>query len=178
MIVFISGGVRSGKSGLAEQHVLEAATGATCYYIATATVFDAEMAERVERHKASRDTQWITLEAPVALDHAITQVPDGQAVLLDCLTLWASQVLYSAELSEAEGLALFKRSLKDARARGLHLVIVSNDLNEDILPPNLETRRYVAFLQCLHRWLAVKADSVLEVVAGHTIEWKMDGNPA
>lgn len=176
MLVFVSGGARSGKSEVAERNAQQAAQSGSCYYIATATAYDAEMLDRVARHRASRNGQWVTLEAPLALDQAIAQVPDGQPVLIDCLTLWASQVLYSAGLSEAEGMALFVRSLHDAHARGLHLVIVSNDLNEDLLPSNTETWRYIEFLQRLHRRLAAEAGSVLEVVAGYSIEWKTGEN--
>ena len=93
-------------------------------------------------------------------------------MLLDCLTLWASQVLYASELSEEEGLALLASALADARARSLYLVIVSNDINEALPPSDAETWRYLAFLQRVHRWLAKEADSVIEVVAGCVIDWK------
>ncbi len=176
MIVFVSGGARSGKSQVAEQRVLSAAGDASCYYIATATVDDAEMADRVSRHQARREGQWVTLEAPLAIDQAIAQVPDHHAVLLDCLTLWAGQVLFGAEpneeFSDEQGLTLLDRCLRDAQARGLTLVIVSNDLNEELIPDQPVTWRYVEFIQCLHRWLAAQADSVLEVIAGCAVEWK------
>lgn len=172
MIGFVSGGARSGKSELAEQCVLGAAGGARCYYLATAQAYDREMAERVSRHRQSRDGQWQTLEAPLAIDRALEKVPDGSAVLLDCLTLWASQVLYASELSQAEGLALLASMLADARARSIYLVIVSNDINEALPPTDAETWRYLAFLQRTHRWLAAEADSVIEVIAGCALEWK------
>ncbi|WP_417422403.1 bifunctional adenosylcobinamide kinase/adenosylcobinamide-phosphate guanylyltransferase [Halomonas sp.] len=172
MIVFVSGGARSGKSEVAELHVKQAAKGGSCYYIATAEIYDAEMAARAVRHQCARDARWITLEAPLAIDQAIAQVPDGAAVLLDCLTLWASQILYASELSESQGKMLLAKSIHDARARGLQLVLVSNDINEDLPARDPETWRYVAFLQSLHCWLAAEADSVLEVVAGRVIEWK------
>jgi adenosylcobinamide kinase/adenosylcobinamide-phosphate guanylyltransferase len=93
-------------------------------------------------------------------------------VLLDCLTLWASQVLYASDLSEDSGLALLANTLSDARARSVYLVIVSNDINESLPPTDTETWRYLAFLQRAHRWLAAEADSVVEVVAGCAVEWK------
>ncbi|PRY59389.1 adenosylcobinamide kinase /adenosylcobinamide-phosphate guanylyltransferase [Vreelandella songnenensis] len=172
MIVFVSGGARSGKSEVAEQCVIKAAKGGSCYYIATADVFDEEMAARVERHKASRNARWITLEAPLAIDAALAQIPEGAAVLLDCLTLWASQVRYASELTDAQGKCLLENAVHAARSQHQHLVLVSNDLNEDLLPNDEETWRYLGFLQGLHRWLAAEADSVLEVVGGLGIEWK------
>ena len=185
MIVFVSGGARSGKSEIAEQQVAKAAGSSPSYYLATAEVCDAEMAARVARHQQPRQTsqqmqqsvQWKTLEAPLAIDQALAKVPNGSAVLLDCLTLWASQVLYASELSEQAGLSLLARALADARARSLHMVIVSNDINEALPPADAETWRYLAFLQRAHCWLAKEADSVIEVVAGRAIEWKPDKEP-
>lgn len=179
MVVFVSGGARSGKSEIAEQQVVSAASNSPCYYLATADVYDDEMAERVARHRQSRQAQWQgvewkTLEAPLRVDQAIANVPSGGAVLLDCLTLWASQVLYASGLSEEEGLALLAETLADARARRVHLVIVSNDINEALPPSDTETWRYLAFLQRAHRCVAAEADSVLEVVAGCALEWKQN----
>ncbi|MDN3560092.1 bifunctional adenosylcobinamide kinase/adenosylcobinamide-phosphate guanylyltransferase [Vreelandella neptunia] len=177
MIVFVSGGARSGKSDIAEQWVVDAAASSPCYYLATAEVYDEEMAERVARHQQTRNgqsetVQWITIEAPLAIDQALVEVPDGSAVLLDCVTLWASQVLYASRLCEEEGLALLANALAEARARSLYLVIVSNDINEALPPTDAETWRYLAFLQRAHCWIAAEADSVLEVVAGCAIKWK------
>ncbi|EHA16598.1 bifunctional adenosylcobinamide kinase/adenosylcobinamide-phosphate guanylyltransferase [Halomonas sp. HAL1] len=177
MIVFVSGGARSGKSDVAEQQVVNASGSSPCYYLATANVYDVEMAARVARHRQSRQeewqgAQWKTLEEPLAIDHALAKVPSGSAVLLDCLTLWASQVLYASELSEEEGLSLLASALADTRERDLYLVIVSNDINEALPPTDAETWRYLAFLQRVHRWLAKEADSVIEVVAGCVIDWK------
>ncbi|WP_447957684.1 bifunctional adenosylcobinamide kinase/adenosylcobinamide-phosphate guanylyltransferase [Vreelandella sp. EE7] len=171
MIAFISGGARSGKSRLAESLTLKAAKG-HCYYVATARVSDAEMAERVVHHRARRDSRWVTLEAPVDLDQALARIPAHQAVLVDCLTLWASQLLFSAGLSEEEGVRRLEAFVQRARARRLHLVVVSNDINEALLPEDPVVWRFVSFLQRLHRLLAQEADSVVEVVAGRGVEWK------
>ncbi|MFI0474096.1 bifunctional adenosylcobinamide kinase/adenosylcobinamide-phosphate guanylyltransferase [Halomonas sp. HMF6819] len=177
MIVFVSGGARSGKSQLAEALTLAKARE-RCYYVATARSIDAEMSARAARHRARRDGRWITLEAPLYPDEAVASVPDGQAVLVDCLTLWASQLLFGQAFepaeAEREGLRCLKKLLGDARDRGLHLVIVSNDLNEAPLPSDPGVWRFVTFLQRLHRLLAQEADSVVEVVAGCAVEWKVD----
>lgn len=177
MIVFVSGGARSGKSAIAEQQVVNLARGATCYYLATAAVYDAEMNQRVARHREARDRRWVTVEEPVNIDQAIANVPNGSAVLLDCLTLWASQVLYASSLSEEQGMAILTKTLLDARTRELNLVIVSNDINEALPPLDAETWRYLAFLQRAHRRLATEADSVIEVIAGSFIEWKPEREP-
>ncbi|GAB2726942.1 bifunctional adenosylcobinamide kinase/adenosylcobinamide-phosphate guanylyltransferase [Halomonas garicola] len=177
MIVFVSGGARSGKSAVAEAAVLEAAGPATPYYVATARVSDAEMAARVARHQRSRGEGWVTLEAPLSLASAIARVPAGGAALIDCLTLWASQVLYPQKdnvehPTPEQALAELAECLCAARRRGITLVVVSNDLNEALLPDSPEVWRYVDFLQRAHRLVAARADSVVEVVAGRRIEWK------
>lgn len=181
MIVFVSGGARSGKSAVAEAAALDAAGGGLAYYIATARVSDDEMAARVARHQRSRGDGWVTLEAPIALASAIAQVPDGGAALIDCLTLWASQVLYPQEAdtdrpTPKQALVDLAGCLDSARRRGVALIIVSNDLNEALLPDraneSADVWRYVEFLQRAHRLVARRADSVLEVVVGQCIEWK------
>ncbi|WP_346299310.1 bifunctional adenosylcobinamide kinase/adenosylcobinamide-phosphate guanylyltransferase, partial [Halomonas sp. BM-2019] len=134
---------------------------------------DAEMAARIARHRQERGGGWHTLEAPLALDAALARVGEGDTVLLDCLTLWASQWLYAGGGSEAEGEALLARLIETARARDIALVVVSNDLNEDLPPTDAETWCYLAFLQRLHRQLAAEADRVVEVVAGLPIDWKI-----
>lgn len=180
MIAFVSGGARSGKSAVAEAAVLKAAGASTPYYVATARISDDEMAARIARHRQTRGSGWATLEAPLALAQAIGQVPDHHAVLLDCLTLWASQVLYlsigTTPMTPDSALSDLASGVADARRRGITLVLVSNDVNEALLPgrsdESAETWRYVAFLQRVHCWLAACADSVLEVVAGRALEWK------
>jgi len=171
---FVSGGARCGQSRFAEAllcrwHVQR---GGRRWYLATARAADAEMAARIARHRRERGPGWQTLEAPLALDVALARVGDGDSVLLDCLTLWASQWRYGGGGSDDEGEALLAECLAAARVRGIALVVVSNDLNEDLPPGDAETRRYIAFLQRLHRRLAHEADRVVEVVAGLPIEWK------
>lgn len=198
MIVFVSGGARSGKSAVAERLALElraanAGQGEALYYLATARTSDAEMAQRIERHRRQRGSGWHTLEAPLAVTEALAQVPLGSTVLLDCLTLWASQWLFQSEgdpLSSAEpgeegwsnsqlearGLAELEATLECARQRKLSLVVVSNDLNEGLPPQETLVWRYVAFLQQLHCWLAGEAQRVIEVAAGVAIDWKSHGS--
>lgn len=152
----------------------------TPYYIATARVSDGEMAARIARHRRSRGTGWATLEAPLWLTPAIKQVPGGGAALIDCLTLWASQVLYpqaddARHPSPEQALCDLAACIDAARRRAIALVLVSNDLNEALLPTDeasAETWRYVAFLQRAHRLVAGRADSVREVIAGQGVEWK------
>lgn len=185
MIVFVSGGARSGKSAVAEQLAVQLdrhsrRQGGALYYLATARVSDGEMIERIARHRRQRGDGWNTLEAPLALTEALAKVPHGSTVLLDCLTLWASQWLFqpgsqdrlSDSQLEARGLAELEAMIDCVRFRKLSLVVVSNDLNEDLPPQDALVWRYVAFLQKLHCRLADRAERVVEVMAGMAMDWK------
>ncbi|RAH38857.1 bifunctional adenosylcobinamide kinase/adenosylcobinamide-phosphate guanylyltransferase [Halomonas sp. SL1] len=176
MIAFVSGGARSGKSGVAEALVDEwqSARGGARFYLATATARagDDEMAARIARHRRERGDGWLTLEPPLAFAEALAAMPPGSTVLLDCLTLWASRVMFEAGLSQAEGRAMLAAGLDEARRRDLALVVVSNDLNEELPPRDALVWRYLAFLQALHRDLAAASNRVIEVVAGRAIDWK------
>ncbi|MCK2182494.1 bifunctional adenosylcobinamide kinase/adenosylcobinamide-phosphate guanylyltransferase [Halomonas getboli] len=180
MIAFVSGGARSGKSGVAEALTREAhaARGGERYYLATARAGDGEMAARIARHRRERGDDWLTREPPLAFAEALATMPPGSTALLDCLTLWASRVMFEAGFSEAEaeGRAMLAAGLDEARRRDLALVVVSNDLNEDLPPRDALVWRYLAFLQALHRDLAAASDRVIEVVAGRAIDWKGDAS--
>lgn len=182
MIVFVSGGVRSGKSRVAEQAALALHADkprGQLWYLATARAEEGEMATRVARHQARRDSRWHTLEAPQDLLAASRQLGAGDTVLLDCLTLWSSQRLFADGLERDARRAAARDAfnqlaalLAEARRRDIALVVVSNDLNEELPPRDALVRWYLGELQRLHLLLARCADRVLEVVAGQTIEWK------
>lgn len=176
MIAFVSGGARSGKSQtaerLAEELWQQRGRGARLCYLATAARSDGEMLQRIDHHCERRSDNWVTLEAPVDLFTAWRHVAAGDTVLLDCLTLWASQLMFASSLSEADGRAMLQRLVEDARQRGIALVVVSNDLNEELPPSDALVWEYLAYLQRLHRDLAQYADRVIEVVAGCSVDWK------
>lgn len=182
MIAFVSGGARSGKSRYAEDlaRSWQVEAGGRLYYLATAKASstaddepgDEEMAQRIARHQRERGPGWTTLETPVAIDRAVGQVDSHDTVLLDCLTLWASQVLYASALSETQAVAMLQAVIDEARTRALRLVVVSNDVNEGLPIPNAEVQRYLAFLQRLHRLVVAEADVAVQVRAGLPGYWK------
>lgn len=193
MIAFISGGARSGKSTYAEMLARrwQGERGGKRYYLATANngaendeqseERDSEMQARIARHQQERGAGWITLEEPIDLLAALDRVEPGGTLLLDCLTLWASQWLYSSSPStssrnESQGLAMVEQMLAQARQQDIALVIVSNDLNEGMPPENDEVWRYLAFLQRVHCLVAHEADEVVQVVAGLPQVWKTRGD--
>lgn len=178
MIAFVSGGARSGKSRHAEAlaRSWQAERGGGLYYLATARApsmtADAEMTWRIARHRRERGDDWMTLEEPVAIDTALAQVADRGTVLLDCLTLWASQVLYASPLDEGAAVSMLRHVMHEVRARQLRLVVVSNDVNEGLPNHDAEVQRYVAFLQRLHRLVVTEAELVVQVIAGIPVYWK------
>ncbi|MFQ3788402.1 bifunctional adenosylcobinamide kinase/adenosylcobinamide-phosphate guanylyltransferase [Halomonas sp. A29] len=181
MIAFISGGARSGKSTHAEALARrwQAERGGVRYYLATArSGSDGEWQARIGRHRQARGEGWITLEEPVDLVAALERVEPGSTLLLDCLTLWASQLLYASPLDEAQGIAMIERMLAEARQRDIALVIVSNDVNEGMPPEDAEVWRYLTFLQRVHCLVAREADEVVQVIAGLPQCWKKQGGQA
>ena len=94
-LIFIGGGARSGKSRLALRLAEEAGPGRV--FIATAQAFDDEMRARIDRHQDERDVTWRTIEEPLAVPQALRQVSDCDVVLIDCLTLWVTNLLMAEE---------------------------------------------------------------------------------
>jgi len=160
-VTLVLGGARSGKSRHAET-LVEAQPGA-CIYLATAEPGDEEMAERIRRHRARRGTRWETLEEPLDLSGALRRAarPDG-AVLVDCLTLWLSNLLGAARDVGAETQRLVAALPELAGP----VVFVSNEVGLGIVPEGALARAFVDHAGRLHQTLAGAAQSVLFMAAG------------
>src|SRR5438045_2164839 len=122
LVTLILGGARSGKSRYAERLVENAASRGT--YCATAEAGDAEMAERIAAHRARRGPFWRTVEAPLALASAIGAAAPEHPVLVDCLTLWVSNLLLAGKEPDSEAGALCRALHETAGA----VVLVSNEV--------------------------------------------------
>ena len=159
----ILGGVRSGKSRLAERIALESQLPIT--YIATATVQDEEMRQRITAHQARRPAEWHVIEAPFALAAALSnQAVAEHCILVDCLTLWLTNLLMAddAALFERE-LGAFLTLLPTLSSR---IIMVSNETNMGIIPMGALSRRYCDEAGRLHQELAQQCDQVILTVAG------------
>lgn len=160
----ILGGVRSGKSRLAER--LAGAANAPVTYIATAEARDEEMAARIASHRAHRPAHWRTVEAGMALGTAIREADaDGSVILVDCLTLWLTQVLCAPDgelVLDRERSALLA-AVADCQAE---LVLVSNETGLGIMPMDALSRRFGDAAGSLHQALAEFCDRVILTVAG------------
>ena len=160
-ITLILGGARSGKSRHAEDLVDRHPGRRT--YLATAEVLDDEMAARVKAHRDRRDSDWKTVEEPLALAQALkAETEQGAAVLVDCLTLWLGNLLGRERDVEAEIDGL----IAALGQFGGPVVFVSNEVGLGIVPDNALARRFRDLAGILHQRLAEKADRVVFVAAG------------
>jgi adenosylcobinamide kinase/adenosylcobinamide-phosphate guanylyltransferase len=160
-VTLVLGGARSGKSRYAERLVEDAATCGT--YCATAEAGDAEMAERIAVHRARRGPCWHTVETPIALSRAIaTEASRKRPLLIDCLTLWLSNVLLAGQLPDEEARALCN-ALREAAGP---VVLVSNEVGMGLVPETPLGRRFRDAAGRLNQDVAALADRVVFVAAG------------
>jgi adenosylcobinamide kinase / adenosylcobinamide-phosphate guanylyltransferase len=203
MLVMITGGARSGKSRFAERYA--ACLGERGYYIATSRIWDEEMRERVEMHRMDRDSsgfRWETVEEPVELPERLAQLDgmtgeaEGSAItgttsngessaviLVDCLTLWLTNVLLAAENSDWTGGETRDRAVRAVNAhvdrlistlRSLEtpLLLVTNEVGDGIVPEYPLGRLFRDLAGKMNQRLAAECDQVFLVTAGIPVELK------
>ena len=166
-LTLVLGGVRAGKSTYAQRL---AASGNRVLFIATAEAGDEDMEGRIEVHRESRSADWDTLEEPIDLVSALTPLlPRYDTILLDCLTLWVSNLMLADSASES------KRCDIPAATRGLlelyrsgeaSWVIVSNEVGLGVVPPTKLGRKYADELGRVNQLVAAEADDVYFMAAG------------
>ncbi len=160
-ITFVLGGARSGKSSFA-QALAELEKG-ELIYIATAQAFDAEMTERIARHKSDRGVRWQTVECHLALADAISiHQRAGTTILVDCLTLWLSNLMLGGH-DICAAAATLAEGLKNSPAK---IILVSNEVGQGIVPDNALARRFRDEAGWLNQAIAAAADDVWFVTAG------------
>ena len=137
-------------------------------YIATAQAFDDEMRERIATHRERRAEGWKTVDAPLDLVGALAEIPEGQPVLVDCLTLWLTNNLLAGHDVDAESIRLAECL---SQPRGPWLV-VSNEVGLGIVPDNALSRSFRDAAGRLHQRVAGVADRVLFMVAGLPMQVK------
>jgi adenosylcobinamide kinase/adenosylcobinamide-phosphate guanylyltransferase len=180
----VLGGARSGKSSFAERVASE--SGNEVVYIATATIYDDEMQKRINRHIDDRPDHWLTIEEPLLLAQVLKQhAAEDKCLLVDCLTLWLTNVLMSAErqlgeevqpnddLAQIKSLADYKKEflavLGDLPGQ---VILVSNEVGQGIVPMGELSRRFVDEAGWLHQDIARIAQQVTLVVAGLPMQLK------
>jgi len=159
----ILGGARSGKSGFAEQKASDA--GLDVVYIATAQAFDSEMNARITRHQNDRPSHWLTVEEPIYLAQTIIDnAKDSRVILVDCLTLWLSNLLcLDNEIVFEEQKQALLNALSSVPGQ---LIMVSNEVGQGIVPDNRLARRFIDEAGWLHQALAEQCEQVTFVTAG------------
>ncbi|MEN8262763.1 MAG: bifunctional adenosylcobinamide kinase/adenosylcobinamide-phosphate guanylyltransferase [Nitrospirota bacterium] len=174
-ITFIIGGARSGKSAFALNEAMKVEGRKA--YIATAEALDEEMRERIEKHKAERGSDWETCEAPLKISEVLLNMKNTNGVvLLDCLTIWLSNILLRAETpdpgieSPEETIRKFTDNLK--KLNGMKLFIVSNEVGSGIVPENKLARRFRDLAGTLNQEVAGIANEVYMVTAGIPVKIK------
>ncbi len=160
-LTLILGGMRSGKSRCAERSVLE--SGRQPVYIATAQALDDEMARRIAAHRKRRDARFRVVEEPLDLAGALQRecAPD-HAVLVDCLTLWLTNLMVGGRAVEVE-LARLLAALPDLPGP---VVLVSNEVGQGVVPVGAMARAFVDHAGWLHQRIAERADAVVFMTAG------------
>lgn len=160
-VTLVLGGARSGKSAYAERLILGAADQAT--YLATGFAGDAEMADRIAHHRARRGGVWATCEEPLEIAASLRQCAEpGRPILVDCLTLWLSNLMAQSRdiVSETQTLLGSLPALRGP------VVFVSNEVGLGIVPDNVLAREFRDHAGRLNQALAAAADRVVFVAAG------------
>lgn len=161
MKTLILGGVRSGKSRLSERLALD--SGLPVTVVATAAALDEEMRLRIAAHRARRPPTWAVVEEPLALSSVLAKhAAPGRCVLVDCLTLWLSNLLAEGDTLRRERDAL----LDNFYAQPGEIVLVANETNLGITPLGELSRRFCDEAGSLHQALAASCDNVLFTTAG------------
>lgn len=166
-LILVLGGVRSGKSRHAERLVLE--SGLAPVYVATAEALDEEMAARIAEHRARRGATWRTVEEPLDLAGALRrECAPGRAVLVDCLTLWLTNLMVAGRPVRAE----MERLTELLPTLPGMLVLVSNEVGLGVVPTDAMARAFTDHAGWLHQRIARQADLVVFMAAGLPLHLK------
>ncbi len=175
--ILVLGGCRSGKSSHALE-LAEAMPGHRRVFIATCVPYDDEMQTRVLNHQKERDEKWQTIETPVNIAGSILEESNAaDVILLDCLTLWISNLLAEEKTDDAvfEDIKGLQHALKAAECP---IILVSNEVGSGIVPENALARRYRDLTGYTNRRVASTVDRVIWTVAGIPVTIKAYGKTA
>ncbi len=164
--ILVTGGARSGKSAIAEG--LIAALPGAPVYIATAEVRDDEMAARVAAHQARRGAEWTTRHAPLDLLSALQESDGAGPRLVDCLTLWLSNLMLADMDWQSAGKALAGALAEQSSP----VVLVTNEVGAGIVPENALARAFRDAAGLMNQWIAAEADEVYLAVSGLPLKVK------
>lgn len=181
MITLITGGARSGKSSFGEK-IAQFRGGKEVYYLATAEVKDKEMETRVKKHQAQRSEHWTTIEEPLAAEEALSSLPTSAVVLMDCITIYISNLLFE-EKAETEAeldkmakekyiIEKMEKLVAVIRKKDMEAILVTNEVGQGIVPGNKIGRIYRDIAGRVNQYLAGEAEEVYLTIAGLPLEIK------
>jgi adenosylcobinamide kinase / adenosylcobinamide-phosphate guanylyltransferase len=174
-IVLIGGGVRSGKSGFAVE--LARKLGDRRVFVATAGPTDDEMKARIDRHRRDRQDAFATIEVPVALEEALGSLDPCDVVVVDCVTVWLSNLLVRKDPIEAI-LQHVDSVVRILQERRFHAVLVTNEVGMSVHPPTALGRAFVEVCGWAHQRIARAADEVYLAVLGTVVRIRPGLEPA
>jgi adenosyl cobinamide kinase/adenosyl cobinamide phosphate guanylyltransferase len=160
------GGARSGKSALAVRLMREAPGDVAM--IVTAEEGDDEMVERIRQHRSTRPSEWLVVEESIEMLAAVKDVDDGAGLIIDCLTLWISNLM-GLGLEDREILERSRQVSEWARGRAGQTIVVSNEVGSGIVPDNALARRYRDLLGSVNALWAGASHAVYMTVAGGVV---------
>jgi adenosylcobinamide kinase / adenosylcobinamide-phosphate guanylyltransferase len=170
-VVLVTGGARSGKSRFAEK--LAEGYPALRGYVATGQAGDAEMAERIARHRGRRGAEWETVEEPLELSRAVARLDGHYTVLLvDCITLWLSNLLFQGEGGAAGALRCVAEFTESFQGLKTPLVIVTNEVGMGIVPEHPLARTFRDLAGEANEMIAARADEVYVSISGLPLRLK------
>ncbi len=164
-MILLLGGARSGKSSLAVS--LASRISQPVCFIATARPDDEEMAERIAHHRRQRPEEWTVIEAPIEVPEALRGASDGETILLDCVTLWISNLMVGDDEDSIRDMV--EDALTACRRHRGEVVVVSNEVGMGLVPMAPAGRRFRDLQGWANQRFAAVADIAYLVVAGKTL---------
>lgn len=171
MITFLTGGARSGKSRLAGE--MARSGGEPVRFIATAVAGDEEMTERIEKHRGERPADWTVVEEPFDLAAAIRAADSREVVLVDCVTLWISNLMVEHE--DADILERVDDAVEAGASRGAPTIVISNEVGSGLVPMDPVGRRFRDLHGQANQRFARAATLAYLVVAGRLLRLEDPG---
>lgn len=160
-LVLITGGERSGKSGYAQRRALSLSEHPV--YLATSRIWDEEFRQRVLRHQADRGPEWTNIEEEKELGrHDLT----GRVVVVDCVTLWATNFFFDCQSDGEQALAQLKAEFDKVTAQDAYFLFVTNEIGMGGVPMDPVQRKFTDLQGWLNQYIASKADEVVLMVSG------------
>ena len=167
-IIMVTGGQRSGKSIFAEKLALDKSSHPT--YLATARILDEEMRKRVAVHKNRRSAQWRNIEAPLGIE--TLKFSPNEVVLIDCLTLWATNWLFYKNENVDEALTALKYQIGLLKEAGVIIIIVTNEIGLGGVSSNTLQRKFTDLQGLINQYVSSIADEVYMIISGIPVKIK------